>query len=81
MCHFNSVHYVNFEEIWSGFQKFGNSEKKKENKPEKPRGNFENFSQDFKIRKFRKSFNAFSVFFTRHALHWQILQSNWVNRV
>jgi hypothetical protein len=60
MCHFNSVHYVNFEEIWSDFPKFGNSEKRKSEK-KKPLGNFRILNSNSKGC-------AFSVFFTEHAL-------------
>jgi hypothetical protein len=64
---FNSVHYVNFEEIWSDL-KFGNSEKGKPS--EKPRGIWENFP-DFQTE-IPKSLCIFGVF-TETALpgtHW-----------
>jgi hypothetical protein len=57
MCHFNSVHYVNFEEIWSDL-KFGNSEK---GKPSENRAEFGKILPDFQIE-IPKSLCIFGVF-------------------
>jgi hypothetical protein len=58
LCHFNSMHYVNFEEIWSDFPKF----RKFQGKPSENRAEiWENFSW-FPNSKFGKvcAFSCFS---------------------